>query len=219
MKGKLLKFAENARRNNVIQEGKELYHKIKGNWGTYFGNQNPLLLEIGCGNGAFTIGLAEKFPHLNIIGLDIKGARIWSGSRYAEENGIKNIAFLRTQADWLEKFFQVDEVCEIWITFPDPRPKKRDEKRRLTHPRFLNIYQKIMKNEGFLHFKTDDLSLFQYSIEAIKSLYIKNLKYTFDLYNSNLMQDDINIQTKYERVFLSEGKSIKYCSFQFHHIE
>ncbi len=131
---KLAKFEENRLRDNVIEPGKPLYETIKGNWNeSYFKNNHPITLELACGRGEYSIGLARKFPEGNFIGVDLKGDRIWKGSGIAIEEGLENVAFLRTQIQWLEKYFAPEEASEIWITFPDPRPKDRDEKHRLTN--------------------------------------------------------------------------------------
>jgi tRNA (guanine-N7-)-methyltransferase len=149
------------------------------------------------------------------VGVDIKGSRIWSGSGIAESEGLGNAAFLRIQIQNLDQYFDEDEVDEIWITFPDPRPRLRDERRRLTHPRFLTMYKSILKKGGWIHLKTDNDQLFVYSLEVVSQTdYISNIEYTMDLYQSSLIKYHHGIQTTYEKRFLEEKIPIKYLKFQ-----
>ena len=215
---KTRKFKENLERENIIQSGKDLFDRIRGNWNKeFFGNSNPICIEIGCGRGEYTIGLAQEFPETNFVGIDIKGDRIWKGSGQAIDLGLKNVGFLRTDIRELDNFFLENEVAEIWITFPDPRPKKRDQKRRLTHPIFMSKYAQILKRDGWVKFKTDNTDLFQYTIELIEEnqISVRNLISTMDLYNSELMVDHFGVVTKYERLFHEKGELIKYMKFQF----
>lgn len=216
-RNKQRRFQENAINFNVLEPGKAIYEKIKGTWHSYqFKNDFPIVVEMACGNGEYTVGLAKVFPEKNFIGVDIKGARIWKGSTIAIEEGLNNVAFLRTQIQLVDKFFETNEVSEIWITFPDPRPKSKDEKLRLMHPRFLEIYKKIMKTGGILHLKTDNTGFFDYSLEVIRERQdIENLKYTYDLYNSPLISEHFGIRTKYEKIFHEDGHDIKYMRFNF----
>lgn len=213
---KLDKFRDNESSRNVIQPGKEIFDEIKGNWNSlFFKNRHPLVLELACGKGEYTIGLARLFPEWNVIGVDIKGSRIWRGSRTAESEGLTNAAFLRIQIQQLDQYFDDNEVDGIWITFPDPRPRDRDERRRLTHPRFLNMYRKILKPGGWIHLKTDNEGLFTYSLELLSSLnYVDQLEYTRDLYQSGMLSQHHGIQTTYEKRFIEENISIKYLRFQ-----
>lgn len=213
---KLDKFRDNESSRNVIQPGKEIFDEIKGNWNSlFFKNRHPLVLELACGKGEYTIGLARLFPEWNVIGVDIKGSRIWRGSRTAESEGLTNAAFLRIQIQQLDQYFDDNEVDRIWITFPDPRPRDRDERRRLTHPRFLNMYRKILKPGGWIHLKTDNEGLFTYSLELLSSLnYVDQLEYTRDLYQSGMLSQHHGIQTTYEKRFIEENISIKYLRFQ-----
>jgi tRNA (guanine-N7-)-methyltransferase len=210
------KFRDNLVRSNIIQPGKEIIDKIKGNWNSvFFKNQNQIFLELACGKGEYTIGFARLFPEKNIIGVDIKGSRIWSGSGIAESEGLRNAAFLRIQIQNLDRYFAEEEVDEIWITFPDPRPRLRDERRRLTHPRFLSMYRGIMKKGGWIHLKTDNDRFFEYSLEVISQTdYIINMEYTLNLYQSSLIKYHFGIQTTYEKRFLEEKIPIKYLRFQ-----
>ncbi len=202
----------------MIEPGKAIYTRIKGNWHTdYFRNKNELVIELGCGKGEYTVGLADRFPDKNFIGVDVKGDRIWVGSGQAIERELKNVAFLRTQMQFLPEFFDDNEADEMWLTFPDPRPKDRDEKRRLTHPRYMNHYRQVLKPDGWFRFKTDNTILFDYTIEIIRNneVKVKNLEYTKDLYRSHLVEEHYGITTKYEKLFSQQGETIKYMKFQF----
>lgn len=217
MRGKLRCFVENETRDNVIQPGKDIYEKIKGKWHSdYFKNQNSIALELACGRGEYTIGMARMFKDRNFIGVDIKGDRIWKGSGFAIEEGHDHVAFLRTEILLLEKFFEPEEVSEIWITFPDPRPRDRDEKRRLTSPRYLDIYKRLIKPDGTIRLKTDNTELFEFTLETLKERKdIDQLKYTFDLYHSELKPECHDIRTRYEQKYNSQGHDIKYLRFKF----
>lgn len=211
------KFAEVAARDNVLEPGKEIYEKIKGKWQTqYFKNQHPITVELACGWGEYTIGLADLFAKKNFVGVDIKGDRLWRGSGLALEAGMGNVAFLRTEILLLDKFFAASEIDELWITFPDPRPKDRDEKRRLIHPRFLNIYKKLIKKDGWVRLKTDNTGLFEYSLHILRSRKdVTSLQYTQNLYNSGFEAECHGIKTKYEKKHTALGETIKYLKFQF----
>ena len=212
------RFADNKIRSNVLEPDKPLYEEIKGKWRSqYFQNEHPITLELGCGKGEYTIGLAKYFPERNFVGIDIKGDRIWVGSGLAIDEGLSNVAFLRTQLQFLPKFFTADEVDEIWLTFPDPRPKDRDEKRRLTFPAYMELYKGVLRSEGWFRFKTDNTFLFDYTLEQIQQgrIRVKNLAFTHDLYQSEMITEHYGIQTKYEKMFSSRGESIKYMKFQF----
>ena len=212
------RFSENKLRANLVESGKDIYNKIKGKWHLkVFTDLQPMDLELGCGKGEYTLGLAQAFPKRNHIGVDIKGDRLWVGSRIALREGIQNAAFLRTQIQFLEHFFKKGEIDEIWVTFPDPRPKEKDDKRRLTAPRFLAIYQNLLKPDGWLKFKTDNTELFNYTLELINKnrISVKNLAFTHDLYNSEYVFEHYEIKTKYERKFAALGETIKYLKFQF----
>ena len=144
MRKKQQRFADNKVSRNVIEPGKEIFEQIKGNWHKFFDNDHPNVLELACGRGEYSTGLGAVYPDKNFIGVDIKGNRIWIGSKKAKQDGLDNVAFLRTQIDHLEKFFEPGEIDEIWIIFPDPRPKSSDERRRLTSPKYLEIYQNLI---------------------------------------------------------------------------
>jgi len=212
MAKKLDRFADNEKSKNIIQVGKPLYDEIRGNWGKkFFNNRHDIVLELGCGDGLFTTEMARMFPQRNFIGVDIKGSRIWVGSQKAKTEELTNVAFLRTQAGHLDRFLGPGEVCEIWLTFPDPRPKRREEKKRLSHPRFLDLYNSILSDDGCIHLKTDDSGLYRYTEEVLeKRRDFKTVISTGNLYKMKYIPDYQNIKTKYEQKFLSLGKSIKY---------
>ncbi|EAZ83116.1 tRNA (guanosine(46)-N7)-methyltransferase TrmB [Algoriphagus machipongonensis] len=214
---KLVRFKENEANPNVVQEGKEIFEKIKGNWNKLqFQNDNPIVVELACGRGEFTVGLARVYPNQNFIGVDIKGSRIWKGSSTATAEGIQNVSFLRTQIELLERFFEKGEISELWITFPDPFPRDGDEKRRLTSPRFLEMYKPMLKDGGTVHFKTDNTGLFDYSLELFQSREdVDLLGHTHDFYQSEWKDDHFGIQTRYEKMFSEKGEKIKYLKFKF----
>ncbi|MFM7329012.1 MAG: tRNA (guanosine(46)-N7)-methyltransferase TrmB [Bacteroidota bacterium] len=217
MKSKLERFRIIAGRDNVIEQGKELYTTIRGNWNnTYFRREAPITVELACGRGEYTIGLAERFPERNFIGIDVKGDRIWKGSTWAVERGLQNVAFLRAEALGLQQFFGPGEIDEFWITFPDPRPRKRDIKRRLTGPRFMSIYKPLIRSGGYVRFKTDNTALFDYTLEELALRNdIEDFKFTHDLYEDALRPECFDIKTRYEEMFSAKGEKIKYLRFRF----
>jgi tRNA (guanine-N7-)-methyltransferase len=219
LKSKLKRFEIIASRDNVLEPGKEIYHQIKGVWNSaYFKNENPITAELGCGRGEYTVGLAKFFPARNYVGVDMKGDRIWKGSTWAVEQNISNVGFLRTQILNIETFFEVSELDEVWLTFPDPRPRKRDIKRRLTSPRFLEMYKRILKPSGYFRFKTDNTPLFDYTLEELSLRDdLVDFQFTHDLYNSDLRVECFDIKTRYEEMFEAKGEKIKYLRFQFKH--
>jgi tRNA (guanine-N7-)-methyltransferase len=193
--------------------GKDFH--LKGRWAVeVFGNSNPLVLELGCGKGEYTVQQAERDPDRNFIGIDIKGARIWRGARTANEKGLENAAFLRTRIEFINSFFASGEVSEIWITFPDPQLKRRRIKKRLTGSIFLNSYRLFLKDRGVVHLKTDNDELFSYTKALAEQNRLEILSETEDLYNSTLLNDTLSIRTYYEKQFLSEGSNINYLSFR-----
>ena len=217
MRRKKERFEEIEALENVLQPGKELFENIKGEWNAkFFKNNNPLVVELACGKGEYTVGLAKEFQDRNHIGVDIKGDRIWNGSKSSYENKLTNVGFLRTKIELLENFFAEQEITELWITFPDPRPKDRDIKRRLTSPRFLNIYKNLVKENGWVKFKTDNSPLFDYTLEILSERNdISNLQYTHNLYESKFMDEHHGIKTNFENKFYELGEDIKYLKFQF----
>lgn len=217
MKRKQERFRIIEERRNVIERSKELYTVIKGKWNElHFKNDNPITLELACGRGEYSVGLAALFPNRNYIGIDIKGERIWKGSTWAVERNLTNVAFLRTQILLIENFFEANEADEIWITFPDPRPRKRDIKRRLTSARYLAMYKQILKPGGYVRLKTDNTGLFEYTLEELRGRKdITDLSHTDNLYQSELRPECFDIRTRYEEEFASKGESIKYLRFRF----
>lgn len=216
-RAKLKRFEQNKRRVNILEDNKDIYHNLKGNWSThFFQNDLPITVEMGCGKGEYTVGLARVFPDRNFVGVDVKGDRLWVGSTIALEEDLKQVAFLRAQIQNIHEFFGTNEVDTVWITFPDPRPKKRDIKRRLTSPRFLELYKDMLKPDGVVYFKTDNSKLFEYTLEVLKERKdIKDLHYTSDLYNSEYLDDHFGIKTNFEQKYLELGEKIKYLKFRF----
>ncbi|MFO7658101.1 MAG: tRNA (guanosine(46)-N7)-methyltransferase TrmB [Bacteroidales bacterium] len=216
-KKKLAHFAELKTFKNVIQSGfKDIFgenHALKGKWSEQiFENNLPLTVELGCGKGEFTIGLARKYPQVNFIGVDIKGARIWRGAKTALEENIHNSAFLRTRIEFTRSFFEEDEISEIWLTFPDPQPKKK--RKRLSSPVFLNLYRTFLKNNGIIHLKTDNQDLYNYTLRVAL---FNNLPIEFntdDLYTAHPDCEAAQIQTFYENQYLKMGKKIHYLRFR-----
>lgn len=212
---KLARFAHNFASDNVIETGKPLYTTIRGNWSDrYFTNPNPIVVELACGKGEYTVGLARAYPDMNFIGVDIKGDRIARGSKAAQVAGLSNVAFLRTDIRFLEDFFAPGEVAEIWITFPDPQPRDRQEKHRLTYRTFLESYHRILADDGRLHLKTDNTPFFEYSLQSLPQHGFEVLAHTDDLYQSPLNAIHLGIKTKYEALFFEKGYSIKYLQSQ-----
>jgi tRNA (guanine-N7-)-methyltransferase len=214
-KKKLIHFQENLTFPHLFQPGyKEVqsgFH-LRSKWDhAFFKNQNPVVIELGCGKGEYTVGLAAKYPKKNFIGIDFKGSRLWRGCKTVSEQGLKNVAFVRTRVDYLENLFGPREISEIWITFPDPQPGK--ERKRLTAPLFLNKYKTILTNDGIIHLKTDNQFFFDYSLEIVNEFKHHLLFATEDLYHSGLQEDVIQIQTYYEDIWLKEGKKILYMKF------
>ncbi|TCD12899.1 tRNA (guanosine(46)-N7)-methyltransferase TrmB [Pedobacter frigidisoli] len=213
-KDKLRRFAEIETFANVYQleEGKAL----KGNWAAeHFKNTNPVVLELACGKGEYTVNLATLFPDKNFIGVDYKGNRIWRGAKTAIEDGINNVAFLRIQIENLLDYFADGEIDEIWITFPDPQPQDSREKKRLTFPAFLNRYQAVLKSGGNVNLKTDNDQLYAYTCEKVAELGLIVHKNTDHLYTSDLVDNVLSIKTYYEKKYLLHDKNINYIQFSF----
>lgn len=215
-KNKLKKFADMETIDFVFQypfsKLRESGFPLKGHWyEEFFGNSNPIVLELGCGKGEYTVGLARRFPDKNFIGVDIKGARMWTGASQARAEGLTNVAFLRTSIELIESFFAPGEVAEIWITFPDPQMKK--VRKRLTSTRFMELYRKILTDGGSIHLKTDSPFLYRYTslMTALNGFSVD--ADTDDLYASGLADDILDIKTHYERQWLERGLTIKYISF------
>jgi len=240
-KNKLARWNEFGSYANVIQPeigevaGKD--HPIKGNWNSHiFKNDNPIILELGCGKGEYSTGLAGMFPQKNFIGVDIKGARMWRGAKTSNELKMSNVAFLRTRIEFITSFFSAGEVDEIWITFPDPHPGVRNSGKRLTSPEFLRKYLAFLKNDGIIHLKTDNTELYNFTASVIRNHKLRLIYSTEDLYSGDPVSDKIfspensgngiaesersffrnilSIKTHYEKLFLQKGMNITYLSFR-----
>ncbi len=222
-KNKLQRFADNKTFSNVFEPSYEIVNtnafEVKGKWHKeYFKNDHPIVLELGCGRGEYTVGLAQLYPQKNFIGIDIKGARLWHGANYALKNNIQNIAFVRTRIDFIESIFNPNEVNEIWITFPDPQPSTAKEFKRLPSSRFLNRYKNVLAPNGIIHLKTDNAGLYKYTLEVIKHHGLPLHFYTDNLYE---LKDNDNIHIKearafktyYEELFTGKGHVIHYIRF------
>ena len=215
-KNKLQKFKEMGEFPHVFQYPfsvlQEKGFALKGHWNEdFFGNNCPIVLELGCGKGEYTVGLGRLFPDKNFIGVDIKGARMWTGARQSLENHLTNVAFLRTQIECLNHFFAPGEIAEMWITFPDPQMSKVNK--RMTSARFMKLYRDILDDSGTIHLKTDSRFLYQYTQEMIRANGFPVWAQTDDLYNSPLADEILSIQTFYERQWLDRGLTVKYIRF------
>ena len=221
-KDKLKRFSQMLTFENVIQPEINFYSKdddLKGNWSAVFNNQNPIVLELGCGAGEYTVALAKHYPKRNFIGVDIKGARIWKGAKSAIEEDLDNVRFLRTKVDFVTKFFGENEVDEIWLTFSDPQPKK--PKKRLTSNLFIDRYLKFLKPNGIVHLKTDSDLLYDFTLEEIKSNGFELLKNITNVYkdsyeDSQDLKKVLFIKTFYEKKWIELGETIKYLGFKIH---
>tara|TARA_B110001450_G_scaffold88757_1_gene84369 strand:+ start:212 stop:895 length:684 start_codon:yes stop_codon:yes gene_type:complete len=221
-KDKLKRFSQMLTFENVIQPEINFYSKdddLKGNWSAVFNNQNPIVLELGCGAGEYTVALAKHYPKRNFIGIDIKGARIWKGAKSAIEEDLDNVRFLRTKVDFVTKFFGENEVDEIWLTFSDPQPKK--PKKRLTSNLFIDRYLKFLKPNGIVHLKTDSELLYDFTLEEIKSNGFELLKNITNVYKDSYVDSQnlkkvLFVKTFYEKKWIELGKTIKYLGFKIH---
>ena len=221
-KNKLKKFASMAEYPHVFQYPfsvlQEKGFDMKGKWGKdFFKNDNPIILELGCGKGEYTVGLAKLYPNKNFIGIDIKGARMFTGAKAAAEDKLTNVAFLRTHIELVYSFFEQGEVSEIWITFPDPQMNKVN--RRMTSTRFMRIYGEILGKNGIIHLKTDSNFMYSYTQEMVAENQLSVLFQTDDLYHSNYVDDILKIQTFYEQQWLARGLNIKYIKFEYKNLE
>ncbi len=215
-KDKLRKFAENDTFSFLFQPTpNQMYtgeFELKGKWNTnFFKNDNPIVLEVGCGKGEYTTGLAERYPNKNFIGIDFKGARLWRGCRTVVEKELNNVAFIRNKIEFINSFFADNEISEIWVTFPDPQPKKA--KKRLTSARFLNNYSKILKEKGTVNLKTDSRLMHFFTLAIIEENELENKFSSDDIYSLNEKDEILDIKTFYEKKFLAEGIKITYVKF------
>lgn len=213
-KDKLRKFAEIETFPNVYQL--EAGQALKGKWASaHFKNNNPVVLELACGKGEYSVGLARMFPEKNFIGIDYKGNRLWRGAKTGIEEGIPNLAFLRIQIEKILEYFENGEIDEIWITFPDPQPQDSREKKRLTFPAFLERYKLLLKPGGKMNLKTDNDGLYLYTVEKVAELGLICHKKTDQLYKSEYADEVLSIKTHYERIYLKHDKNINYIQFSF----
>ncbi len=188
---------------------------MPGQWANFWGNDHPMVLEVGCGTGNYVLGLATRLTGWNVVGADIKGARMWHGATKSRDLGLSNVAFLRCRLEQLPDYFGRDEVSELWITFPDPQPRASRERKRLTSLRFLQIYHRILRPGARLYLKTDDPNLFAFSVETWNTARMKLLQVSYDLYADVIQGPAVDIQTTYESRFLAEGKKIHYMCAEF----
>ncbi|SFO73770.1 tRNA (guanosine(46)-N7)-methyltransferase TrmB [Prevotella sp. tf2-5] len=223
-KGKLAKFADMETYENVFQYPYSVVEHVpfemQGHWHEeYFHNDNPIVLELGCGKGEYTVGLAKRYPDMNFIGVDIKGARMWTGATQAVKEGLRNVAFLRTNIEIIDRFFAPDEVTEIWLTFSDPQMK--NPRKRLTSTYFMNRYRRFLIDGGLIHLKTDSNFLFTYTTYMVEKNRLPLVLRTNDLYSENSEYSEFSeaasIQTYYEQMWIDRGLNIKYMKFHLPH--
>lgn len=218
-KNKLKRFKENETFDNVIQPTREEIvdqtFALKGKWNTFFKNDNPIILELGCGKGEYTVGLAKQSPNKNFIGVDIKGARFWRGAKTATEESMDNVGFIRTQIELIDQLFAEGEVSEIWITFPDPQIKYKRTKHRLTNETFLAKYRQILKPDGVVNLKTDSEFMHGYTLGLLHGKGLEVIYANHDVYkNEGSPKEVLEIQTFYENQYLEKGKPITYIKFR-----
>jgi tRNA (guanine-N7-)-methyltransferase len=206
---KLKRFGEIKTFSNVL----EYPENIKGKWNEFFKNENEIVLELACGNGEYATGLAQLYPHKNFIGVDIKGNRLWVGAKFARENELKNVAFLRTQIDKLTNYFAPGEVGEIWITFPDPQLRISKAKKRLTHPKFLRLYHQILTPGAKIHLKTDSPDLYEFTKLVIRLYNLQVISDIGDVYKMEKRTEELSIKTHYESLDIAKSNCIFYLSF------
>lgn len=226
-RNKLVKFTENLTFDNVFESfeygtkiligenGQET--TMNGQWSGYFGNKNPITLELACGRGEYCIGLAKKYPHRNFIGVDIKGARIWKGAQIALAEGLENIAFLRIKIETLANYIEANEIQDIWITFPDPFLKSSKYNRRLTSPNYLKIYHKLLPSEGLINLKTDSNEFYTHTKGVIVEENHELLIDSSNIYSGELPHQDLDIKTFYERMHLKDNRIIKFVQFRLNY--
>ena len=206
---KLKRFGEIKTFSNVL----EYPENIKGKWKDFFKNDNEIVLELACGKGEYATGLAQLYPHKNFIGVDIKGNRLWVGAKFALENKLNNVAFLRTQIDKLTNYFAPDEVSEIWITFPDPQLRISKAKKRLTHPKFLRLYHQILATGAKIHLKTDSPDLYEFTKLVIRLYDLQLIADIGDVYKMEKLTEELAIKTHYEKLDIAKSNCIFYVSF------
>jgi tRNA (guanine-N7-)-methyltransferase len=190
-------------------------HELKGRWhSNWFGNDNPIVLELGCGKGEYTVGMAERYPEKNFIGIDIKGARMWKGAKESFTRQLPNVTFIRTRIEIITSFFAAGEVDEIWLTFPDPQPKNKREKKRLPGPAFLNMYRTFLRDNGIVHLKTDSRELFDYTFAVVQTNELEIITSSTDVHSQLPGDPLLSIRTYYEDIFMNKGIPITYLAFR-----
>ncbi len=207
---KLIRFEAIKQFENVL----EYPENMQGNWHTFFKNDNPITLELACGKGEYAVGLGKMYPNRNFIGIDIKGNRIWRGAKTAIEQGLTNVAFLRTEIDKINNFFKADEISEIWITFPDPQLRTGKAKKRLTHPKFLRLYQQLLQPNGLVNLKTDSPDLYNFTKTVIELYGLELLINYNDAYKIPTITEELKIKTHYEGLDIAQSSRIHYLQFR-----
>ena len=195
---------------NVLQYPENM----AGKWNDFLQNQNPITLELACGKGEYAVGLGRIYPNRNFIGVDIKGNRIWKGAKTALDEGLNNVAFLRTQIDFIDTYFQANEISEIWITFPDPQLSQSKQKKRLTHPKFLRLYKKFLVPNSLIHLKTDSPDLYAFTKEVISIFGVTIVEDETNVYAKENIHDELKIKTFYETLDISGSKKVFYLQFK-----
>jgi tRNA (guanine-N7-)-methyltransferase len=207
---KLIRFEELKTFPNVLQ----FPENMQGKWDEFFQNKNPIILELACGKGEYAVGLGRLYSNKNLIGVDVKGNRIWKGAKIALTEKLSNVAFLRTQIDQLTNYFSADEVSEIWITFPDPQLRFSKMKKRLTHPKFLRLYKSILQQDGIVHLKTDSPDLYNFTKTVINLYQLKIVDDKDDLYKNNKISEALKIKTHYESLDIAQSNKVHYLAFK-----
>lgn len=207
---KLIRFEAIRHFDNVLEYPKDML----GQWKQFFKNEHPITLELACGKGEYAVGLGRLYPSRNFIGIDIKGNRIWRGAKTALEEGLNNVAFLRSQIDKVTDYFQPGEVAEIWITFPDPQLRASRAKKRLTHPRFLRLYQRFLQSNGLVHLKTDSPDLYEFTLTVINLFGLEVIDQSGDVYANTDIKQELQIKTHYEGLDIAQSNRIHYLCFR-----
>jgi len=207
---KLIRFEAIKHFPNVLEYPQDM----QGKWKDFFKNDSPITLELACGKGEYAVGLARLYSDRNFIGIDIKGNRIWRGAKTALDDGLTNVAFVRSHIDKITDYFNAGEVSEIWITFPDPQLRGSRSKKRLTHPRFLRLYQQILKDGGIIHLKTDSPDLYQFTLTVINLFELELLEHTEQVYAQEMIKPELMIKTHYEGLDIAQSNRIHYIAFR-----
>ena len=206
---KLIRFEAIKQFSNVMEYPQDM----QGKWGNFFNNHHPLTLELACGKGEYAVGLGRLYPERNFIGIDIKGNRIWRGAKTALEEGLSNVGFIRSHIDKITDYFEPGEAAEIWITFPDPQLRGSRAKKRLTHPKFLRLYQQILKPGGMIHLKTDSPDLYNFTLAVIQLFGLTLLEQSDNVYTKEIIKNELQIKTHYEGLDIAQSNRIHYVCF------